>query len=72
MTAFLLCLLEGDVFSGLAQKQLIEQGIGLAGAVADSLPRCNPRRVPRNLTGFKLCDDSVCDGCENIHDLLLF
>ena len=72
MTAFLLCLLEGDVFSGLAQKQLIEQGIGLAGAAADSLPGCNPRLVPRNLSGFELRDDPVCDGCVNIHSLLLF
>lgn len=72
MTALGCALMEGDVLSGLTQKHLIEKGIGLARAVTDGLPGCNPRLEPRNLSGFKLRDDPVCNGCVNVHSLLLF
>ncbi|MDY4140760.1 MAG: hypothetical protein SOY30_15710 [Eubacteriales bacterium] len=64
-------LMEGDVFPGLPQEHLIQQGIGPACDVADSLPRCNPGLLPGDLSGFQLGHDPFCDGCVNIHDLLL-
>lgn len=64
-------LMEDDVFPRLPQEHLVQQGVGLARDVADSLTRCNPWLLPGDLSGFQLGHDPVCDGCVNVHDLLL-
>ena len=59
--ARLLNLLEGGVFSRLTQQHLIQQGIGLAGGVADRLSGRDPRFLPRDDTLLHLRKNPVCD-----------
>ena len=49
--AFLLCLLESDVLAGTTQEHLIQQGVTLAGRVADCRAACDPRLFPRDDSG---------------------
>ena len=72
LAAFLLALLEGDVFAGLAKYHLIEKGIRLARAPADGLTAGNPRLLPRDDSLFHLINNALGDLCVNIHMLFSF
>ena len=59
--ARLLNLLEGGVFARLTQQHLIQQGIGLAGGVADRLFGRDPRFLPWDDALLHLRKNPVCD-----------
>ena len=46
LSASLLALLEGQVFAGAAQHELVQKAVGLAGCVADSFAVGNPGFLP--------------------------
>ena len=61
MPALLSALLEGDVLSRLAQKELVQQRVGPAGDMGDGSTTANPRLVPRDSPILQLGDDAIGD-----------
>ena len=71
VTVFLLALPERDILAGATEKQLIQQGIGLACDVADCAAVADPRLLPRDNALLQLFHDAPCDFIVEVHFLLL-
>lgn len=71
--AFLLALFEGEVFAGLVQEHLIEQGVRPSVHVRHSpVIDASPRLVPRDDAFFEFCNDAVSDLLIDVHYDLSF
>ncbi len=64
---FLLALVEGDILARATKKHLIQEAVGLASGVGNTVARGNPGLFPRDDALFHFSDDSLSDFLVDIH-----
>ena len=69
---FLLALVEGDILPSSAQEHLVQEAVGLASGVGNTVARGDPGLFPRDDSLFHFSNNAISDFLVNIHALAPF
>ena len=72
LASFLLALVEGDVLARATKKHLIQEAVGLASGVGNTVARGDPGLFPRDDSLFHFSNNAISDFLVNIHALAPF